>query len=257
MKRFIIVPVVLSLLCVESAFGWGKMGHDAVAYIAECNLTPKAQKRIDRILDGRSIVYYASWMDEIRTTPAYQHTTYWHTGPVNEQLRYDDSLLSPNGNVIYGLETVLSKLENWKSLDDSTLAVSVRQIVHMIGDMHCPVHAKLPDIKGKYDIELFGKVYPYHAVWDSHIIERRHKWHYMEWQQQLDRCSKREKKAICEGDVRDWFFDTASVARQIYDSVPRGSSCDNDFINEMSPIAERQILKAGYRLAKVLNGIFG
>ena len=48
------------LLCYcGTAFGWGKSGHDAIAYIAECNLTPKAKKNIEKYLDGRSIVYYA------------------------------------------------------------------------------------------------------------------------------------------------------------------------------------------------------
>lgn len=54
------------LLCYcGTAFGWGKSGHDAIAYIAECNLTPKAKKNIEKYLDGRSIVYYASWMDGV------------------------------------------------------------------------------------------------------------------------------------------------------------------------------------------------
>ena len=257
MKRIsIIIAVMLAMSC-KTAFGWGRMGHDAVAYIAECNLSPKALKRVTKILDGHSIVYYASWMDEIRATPPYKHTTYWHTGPVNECLEYDESLLTSKGNVVHALETVLDKLDNWKTLDDSTLAVSVRQVVHMVGDMHCPVHAKLPDINGKYNIVLSGKDVSYHAVWDSQIIEQRHKWHYTEWRQQLDRLSKKEKKIIGEGSIRDWFHDTALVTRQIYDAVPRDSEQGTDFLNAMSPIAERQILKAGYRLARVLNEIFG
>ena len=37
------------LLCYcGTAFGWGKSGHDAIAYIAECNLTPKAKKNIEK-----------------------------------------------------------------------------------------------------------------------------------------------------------------------------------------------------------------
>ena len=56
MKRiFILIAVSLFANC-GTAFGWGRMGHDAVAYIAECNLTPKALKRITEILDGRSLV---------------------------------------------------------------------------------------------------------------------------------------------------------------------------------------------------------
>ena len=40
-----LLTAVLSCWCA-TAFGWGKIGHDAIAYIAECNLTPKAKKNI-------------------------------------------------------------------------------------------------------------------------------------------------------------------------------------------------------------------
>ena len=63
----------ISLLCLlgaTKALAWGQKGHDVVAYIAECNLTPKAKKTIEKIL-GHSIVYYATWMDEWRAEPGY------------------------------------------------------------------------------------------------------------------------------------------------------------------------------------------
>ena len=56
----------ISLLCLlgtTRALAWGQKGHDVVAYIAECNLTPKAKKTIEKYI-GTSIVHYASWMDE-------------------------------------------------------------------------------------------------------------------------------------------------------------------------------------------------
>ena len=77
-----LLTAVLSCWCA-TAFGWGKIGHDAIAYIAECNLTPKAKKNIEKYLGGRSIVYYASWMDQVRHTPAYRHTNTWHTNKVD------------------------------------------------------------------------------------------------------------------------------------------------------------------------------
>lgn len=70
-------------LLVRDGVRLGKIGHDAIAYIAECNLTPKAKKNIEKYLGGRSIVYYASWMDQVRHTPAYRHTNTWHTNKVD------------------------------------------------------------------------------------------------------------------------------------------------------------------------------
>lgn len=50
----------ISLLCLlgtTRALAWGPKGHDVVAYIAECNLTPEAAEKIDKILGGASMVY--------------------------------------------------------------------------------------------------------------------------------------------------------------------------------------------------------
>ena len=50
----------ISLLCLlgaTKALAWGQKGHDVVAYIAECNLTPEAAEKIDKILGGASMVY--------------------------------------------------------------------------------------------------------------------------------------------------------------------------------------------------------
>ena len=50
----------ISLLCLlgtTRAQAWGPKGHDVVAYIAECNLTPEAAEKIDKILGGASMVY--------------------------------------------------------------------------------------------------------------------------------------------------------------------------------------------------------
>ncbi|MDE6569864.1 MAG: S1/P1 Nuclease, partial [Alistipes sp.] len=61
----------LALFAAVQVFAWGQKGHDATAYIAECHLTPKAAKQIDRVLDGHSLVYYANWLDNASHTPEY------------------------------------------------------------------------------------------------------------------------------------------------------------------------------------------
>ena len=42
--------ILISALYTLPCFGWGQKGHDAVAYIAECNLTPKAYKKVVKAL---------------------------------------------------------------------------------------------------------------------------------------------------------------------------------------------------------------
>lgn len=245
----------ISLSLSLKSFAWGKIGHDAVAYIAECNLTDNAKKNVEKYLN-HSIVYYASWMDEYRSTPEYAHTTVWHTAAVDKDYYYTDAVKSPKGDVVSELENAIAILQDYKSKDDSTVIVNLKYIIHMVGDMHCPVHVKYPDVKMNFNIKIKGKEYRYHNVWDAQILEQPHSWHYMEWQHQLDRCSKDEKARIAKGTPREWFHETAIDCRKIYDGIEPNSEQGKDFLNAMHPLAESQILKAGYRLAKVLNDLF-
>lgn len=73
------------LLCiVHNALAWERAGHDAICYIAEQNLTPRAKKTIGIYLNGKSIVAYSSWMDDVGAAPEYRHTDRWHSAFVNE-----------------------------------------------------------------------------------------------------------------------------------------------------------------------------
>jgi hypothetical protein len=54
--RNLIVIIAMVLITVPS-FGWGRRVHAAIAYIAEQNLTPKAKKTVDEILEGKTMSY--------------------------------------------------------------------------------------------------------------------------------------------------------------------------------------------------------
>ena len=256
MKKLIILSIIISYCFPHVMFGWGQSGHNAVAYIAECNLTKKAKKNIEKYLN-HSIVYYSTWMDLYRATPEYKHTTGWHTAAVDESFRYTDAVRSPNGDVVCELENAIEALQNYKGLNDSLVILNLKYIIHMVGDMHCPVHVYYPDKDNFYRVNLRGTQYTYHAVWDSQIIDRYHKWGYMEWAHQLDRCTKKEIKKIASGTPREWFYETAVDSRIIYEWASPGAELDYDFLNISIHLAENQILKAGYRLAGILNALFG
>ena len=207
MKKSLLLLGGALVLFSNSAFGWGKMGHDAIAYIAECNLTPKAKKTIEKIL-GHSIVYYATWMDEWRAEPGYEHTSAWHTASVDKNLVYAPR---PKGDVIFALEDAIAKLQDYKQQDDSTVVMSLRCIIHFVGDMHCPVHVKYAGQKS-YNVYLNGDKCSYHNVWDDQIISRSHRWGYLEYAHQLDRCTKQQINTITAGTLRDCSTKTPATA---------------------------------------------
>ena len=71
-----LVCLCAGLLAVSvNGYSWGQKGHDVTCAIAQKHLTKKAQKQIGEILDGKSIVYWANWMDNASHTPQYKHTS--------------------------------------------------------------------------------------------------------------------------------------------------------------------------------------
>ena len=145
-RSFILIMSIIMLMDFTSAYAWGPKGHDVVAAIAEQHLTPKAKKKISKLLEGKSIVYFSSWMDSIQNSPywedGYDKTKTWHYANVDKGLTYDTMPKNENGDVVRGLEMLTKEMtENYDNLTDSMRVDYLKMIVHMVGDLHCPMHA--------------------------------------------------------------------------------------------------------------------
>lgn len=258
MKKFF---MLILLACVAlDLFGWGRLGHDAIAYIAECNLTPKAKKIISEYLDGKSIVYYSSWMDDVRRTPEYKFSTSWHVAYVDGQ---GEPCLGKNfpegkykGDALLEILRLTDKLGNYRELSDSTVAVGIKMLVHLVGDMHCPGHVYYPGQCNSFKVRFGGREVSYHSVWDDGFIGSIHKWSYMEYNHQLGNLDRKEAAAIVAGTPVDWERENARNCKVIYDWAAPGAVLGDDFKLAAWSLADSQIQKAGYRLASVLNAIF-
>jgi hypothetical protein len=91
-----------------------------------------------------------------------------------------------------------------------------------------------------------------HALWDFGIIESKNI--------SLPEClaankySKTEIRALQKIDVVNWAIDSRSYLPQAYKTG--GNKINDEYVEACVPIIENQILKAGIRLAGVLNEVF-
>ena len=60
------------------ASAWSQKGHDVTAYIAEQHLTPTTRAAVDSILDGKSMVYWANWLNNASHQLEMAYTKTWH-----------------------------------------------------------------------------------------------------------------------------------------------------------------------------------
>ncbi len=258
MKRIIssLLFVVLSL----PAFAWGREGHEAIAKIADNHLKKSTKNKIEKYLDGHSIVYYAKWMDDYRHTPEYNFTTKWHVARVDENLKYKPN--TKDGDAIIAINQAINVLKNYKSGTDSTVAVNIKYLIHLVGDMHCPSHIYYTGKNQDFIVDFGGgyikprQKIRIHTVWDETAIKATRVWGLTDWAWELDKVSPKEVKKIVAGDPQHWLEESAERCIIQFDMAQPEENIAQDFVNEAMPLIETQILYAGLRLSSILNKLF-
>lgn len=256
MKRFIVL--VLAMGVVLNALAWGPKGHDTVAYIAEQHLSKKTLKKVQEVLGGHSLVYVANWMDNASHTNEYAYTKTWHYVNVDpNEGTYANSKKDAAGDVVTAINSIVENLKSGELSPDEEQA-QLMMLIHLVGDMHCPMHAGHKSDRGGNgtQVKYFGKQKKLHSVWDSEIVESAHRWSYSEWQFQVDRASKKEQKAIIQGTPNDWIEETVVLANDIYEESTTQQNLSYDYVANYTPIIEQQFLKGGLRLAALLEEIY-
>jgi len=251
---------LISLACALTAmcgWAWGQKGHDTVAYIAEQHLTPATKAAVDDLLDGRTMVYWANWLDNASHTPEYAYSKTWHYKNIDEGERYEEAKANPAGDVTTAIKAQSGLLAD-NSAERTQRQLALKILIHLVGDMHQPLHmGHASDLGGnRIKARFFGKEMNIHSIWDSQLVENAHRWSYTEWQQQIDRAGADEQAALVAGDVDDWARESMALAGAIYKAYVPGATISYDTVAAAAPVIESQLLKAGLRLAHVLNGIF-
>lgn len=253
MKKLFVI--LIGLVLVTEGFGWGATGHRATGLIAERYLSKKAKKKIDAILGGESLAMVSTWMDEIRSDSTYNYTTDWHWTTIPDGGKYEDVESNPDGKVIVMIEKIIGELKRG-GLSAKQEQEYLKMLVHMIGDMHQPLHVGKPGDRGGNDVKVkwFRADSNLHRVWDSEMIDDT-KLSYTELADALGKPGKDKLAKWQQGTVRDWALESVSYRPQVYD-IGNGS-LSYSYSYKYLPIAKERLLQAGIRLAALLNTIYG
>ena len=268
MKRVLTLVLALVALClVSTAYGWNSAGHCTIAHIADQNLTPKARKMCGKYL-GHSLAYYASWMDQWRYSEEYHHTARWHAVGVKDgefipgELVGDISIfrapLTPDEHGVARMEQMLEALKNYRNMPDSAVAVNLKCIIHMVGDMHCPGHVFYAG-QPQFEFKENGEDARFHGYCDRSFL-RFHKGKKADdFCKKFCRLTKEEKAELNKGDMAVWVKENEPIFRECYTLLsPTIDYKDLPEQNKlrMKEIIDQLLIDAGYRLAEVMNRIF-
>jgi hypothetical protein len=270
-RLFLVAASALAALTPSPAFAWGKTGHRVVAAIADTQLSGLARAHIREILGGaESLDEAATWPDEMRSAPEpfWQKTaTPWHYVTLNGII-YDHA--PSEGDALEALNRFRATLQDPNaSMADKQLAL--RFIVHLVGDLHQPLHVGKCCDKGGNDVKVtwFGKPTNLHAAWDSAIVDDE-QLSFSELAAKLVRHTS-DQDVVDWWDInpRDWISESAQVREQIYANIPRPKApkgkkakrdalpdLSYDYVYKFTPVMERRLQQAGVRLAAYLNDIY-
>ncbi len=258
-----VAVAALSLVIAPPAHAWGPVGHWIVATIAERLLTDGAARQVRALLaaDGSAtLADVASWADKVRETR--RETGPWHFVDIPLSAPGYDAARDCPGNdcVVEQIAQFRQVLADSKA-DQRFKVEALKWIVHLVGDLHQPLHCTDDHDRGGNDLRLrfFGRATNLHAVWDHGVIDHM---------RPADRLAATlvmsikadETKAWPEGTAALWATEAHVVGQRIaYGAL---TTRDHPEIGQnyqaiAAPAVELQLKRAGVRLASVLNAAFG
>jgi len=253
---FLLVGFLNTTNTTELINFWGPTGHRATGKIAEKHLTRKAKKQIDKILNGESLAFVSTYADQIKSDKKYNNFYTWHYVNMPLDTKYEDSEKNPKGDLVTGINKCISVLRN-KNSNKEDKAFYLRMLVHLIGDLHQPLHIGRAEDKGGNTIQVqwFDRGTNLHRVWDEDMI-REWRMSYVELANNTKDLSKEQIKAIEKGTIVDWVHDTHKLSKTTYESVKVGEKLRYRYSYDHFGTVRTQLQKGGIRLAKLLNDIF-
>lgn len=263
------------------ALAWNAEGHMLVAQIARNHLDPAIQAQCDSLIalpvaygtsENSTFVTSACWADDAKSSLG---TGIWH---------YIDLPFSLDGTSTSGVAVAAFDVVKAINLSVATLqdpsstqsnqAVSLRYLLHFVGDIHQPLHtstavsASYPaGDAGGNDFSIDGEWNNLHSLWDSgggYLTDSLPRPLNAASQTTLD-----AKVTAIEADYpytpnlgpipdpMDWALEGLGLAETVaYVGITRNSAPSTTYLNTVQSTTEQRMAQGGHRLADLLNTLF-
>lgn len=270
---------------------WWCTGHMVVASIAQQQLSTATQAVVQEYLDnlpqnlvheiGTSIEENACWADDEWWTYGLTAMFNWHflDQPYNPDGMMNIIEYAP-GNVLWAAQQAINTLSSpQRASAPFETGLMLRYLVHLVGDMHQPLHVScmFSDEYPQGDqggnlvpIEFDSDIVELHALWDAcmgymeatlsrplnsssiDIIQQ----FVEEITEEFPRSALAEELAVTNMTV--WTTTNFKIAAgYVYPGITPGQHPTADYLAGGWTIAKRQIALAGYRLGDILESLFG
>jgi hypothetical protein len=248
-----IVVLLLISIIPHLAFSWGKTGHRVVGQIAMNHMSKKALKNVQSVLGNEDVAIVANWMDYVKSEQDKRYMNPWHYCTIHQGEEYAGA--PEEGDAIQKIHQFIDELKTKNFTVDEQFAL--KSLIHLVGDIHQPLHVGNGEDKGGNDVKVtfFGDKSNLHRVWDSDMIDFE-QLSYQEYAQWVDVASKEQIEVWQNDSVLVWTNEGVAMRESVY-AIPEDSKLSYLYVHDHIYEVNERLLKAGIRLAGILNEIYG
>jgi S1/P1 Nuclease len=281
MNRLLIA--LLLLIAPSPAMAWWEYGHKTVATIAAQHVTPKTRAAIRALLRNeravatptcplRSLEDASVWPDCIKGLGArFDYAFSWHYQNVDICKPFDLAAPCKDGQCVSRQIDRAVKLLKDAKVPPNERLMALAFLTHFVGDLHMPLHAGDRSDRGGNDVKAaYGAVagrMNLHSLWDGPLAERAITTPPAGAKGLVSGLSVAERARLAGGTTEDWSREIWGFSRNVaYHTALGGDPCgpvppraavDNETITRLVPGVRAQIVKAGLRLARLLDEALG
>jgi hypothetical protein len=257
MRRFI-----LALLCCAlpagPAFAWGATGHRVTGAVADQYLSGVARANVRLLLGTESLAQAATWPDDMRSDPAlfWQKTASpWHFVTIPAGSTHAQAGAPAEGDAVTALARFAQVLRDPNaSLQDRRMAL--RFTIHIIGDLHQPLHAGRPGDRGGNDVKVswFGDPTNLHSVWDSGMIDSRQLSHSELAAWLVGAITPEQVIAWSDAEPETWIAESVALRETVYPAA--NAKLSYAYAYQHGAELDGRLSRGGVRIAAYLNKVF-
>jgi hypothetical protein len=243
-----------------STMAWGVLGHRIVGEIANSYLTPKAKDAISKILGNESIAMSSNWADFIKSDTTFNYLSPWHYVNIKAGMTMDEveKFLDKDTAVdAYTKINFLVKELKKKKLPAADKVLYLRLLIHIVGDVHQPMHVgRLEDLGGNtIKVSWFSTPSNLHRVWDEQLVNFQ-QLSYTEYAASINFTTAAHRKAWQKQPINDWIYQSYQYAQKIYADITPDDKLSYQYNFKFIGVVNTQLLKGGVHLAGLLNEIY-
>ena len=260
MKFLSSIICITTIICSSTSYSWGwnNYGHRVIAEITEQILQPETKNKIKKIFGEQfSLRENSNWAEEI--APQRRRTYKWHYVHVPQDR--DEFIADrdcPQG------QCLISAIENFTQiLGQNTASLESREealkfLIYLIGELHQPLRCGYREDQGGQGAKVIyaRKKVSLLKVWDHYLLMKDQ----MPFETYVDKLTHRynpkEIKKISQGTILDWYLESRTLLRNHVYTFPLNNVINFEYQDHAISIIDNQLLKAGIRLASLLDAIF-